>query len=102
MTDLRGDRQAWLEARHNAGLERPILVFRESVDDHPKPAAWVSIDEPDVLGHVILWDTGECEIDVGSTTDASLVMVRSAYVRSANELRELLNEVAAFAKALIA
>lgn len=98
--DLLDVMRSWVEERGQNGQMRPWLVFRsESSGDRAKQSAMIEIEDPLVMGQVILWDTGECEVDLGSTTDSGRTLLRSLHVASPPEVVEVLEDVIRFCEA---
>jgi hypothetical protein len=101
MNDLIAVMRDWVLERGGRGITRPWLVFKE--DSNPiKRAAWVEFEDPDVMGQVILWETGECEIDLGSTTDAEVNLISSHRFGSAHDLTQALEGAIDFTNTVIA
>ena len=101
MIDLIAVMKDWVLERGTREITRPWLVFKE--DSNPvKRAAWVEVEDPDVLGQIILWETGECEIDLGSTTDGEIHLISSHQFRSAHDLIQALEGAIDFTNTVIA
>jgi hypothetical protein len=66
-----------------------------------KAAAVVEIEEPAVMGQIILWESGECEVDLGSTTDPARTLIKSARLSSRAALVDLLDEAMLFCHELL-
>jgi hypothetical protein len=96
MTDLRMALRQWVDRRGATGLNKPWVVFRESDSDRPKRAAWIEVEDPDVMGQLIIWESGECEVDLGSTSDPSKTLIRSLKLLTNEDLDRLLEEVIEF------
>ena len=96
MTDFIRTLHEWVEKRGAEGLHNPWLVFKESDASRPKKAAWVEFEGPDVLGQVIVWESGECEVDLGSGSEASRTLIRSVDLSTNADLDELLTEITDF------
>ncbi len=58
------------------------------------------MEEPEVMGQVILWETGECEVDLGSTSDPARTLIKTAQLSSTEELLTLMDEIVAFCQEL--
>jgi|ERR1700733_7712089 hypothetical protein len=100
MNNLIAVMRDWVQERGGRGLTRPWLVFKED-SNAIKHSAWVEVEDPDVLGQIILWETGECEVDLGSTRDNEVNLISSHQFMSAQELTEALEEAMDFANAVI-
>jgi len=100
MNNLIAVMRDWVDERGGRGLTRPWLVFRED-SNAIKHSARVEVEDPDVLGQIILWETGECEVDLGSTTDTEVNLISSHQFVTAQELTQALEEAMAFASAVI-
>lgn len=90
-----------MRERGGRGLTRPWLVFRDD-SNAIKHSARIEVEDPDVLGQIILWETGECEVDLGSTTDAEVNLISFHQFLSVQELTQALEEAMNFATAVIA
>lgn len=95
MTNLIGVMKDWVAERGNLGLTRPWLVLKDE-PNLMKPSAIIEVEDPDVLGQIILWNTGEGEIDLGSTVDPEVTLISSHQFSSAAELIEALDGAMAF------
>jgi hypothetical protein len=100
MNNLIAVMRDWVHERGGRGLTRPWLVFTEDLNTI-KHSARVEVEDPDVLGQIILWETGECEIDLGSTMDIEVSLISSHRFVSAQELTQALEEAMEFANAVI-
>ncbi|WP_157357271.1 immunity protein TriTu family protein [Amycolatopsis nigrescens] len=95
MNDMIDTMRSWVLEHEAGGAGHLGVSFRASPQENAKQAGWVEFDSPDAMGQLILWETGECEIDVGSL-DGERSIIRSATVKTRQELVVLLNEVADF------
>ena len=84
------------------GLDRPWLVFRETTSCPQKPSAWVECEDPSVVGMGTMWDTGECDIDLGSTTDPDVTMIQTRQLASAEDVTRALTDAMDFAESVMA
>jgi hypothetical protein len=64
----------------------------EPQSDRATQSVSVEIEGSSIMGQITLWDTGECEVDLGSTIDRNRTLVRSVQVTSNGELLEVLQE----------
>jgi len=53
------------------------------------------------MGQIILWESGECEVDLGSTTDPARTLIKSARLSSRAALVDLLDEAMLFCHELL-
>ena len=60
------------------------------------------IEEPAAMGQVTLWEGGECEVDLGSATDPTRTLIKSAHPISTEALIDLLEEAMSFCQELLA
>jgi hypothetical protein len=91
----------WVEQRGRKGQLRPWLVFKPPNSLLRKRAAVVEVEEPAVMGQVTLWETGECEVDLGSTTDPNKTLIKSYHVVSTTDLLGVLGEAMDFCTGLL-
>jgi len=91
----------WVEERGLRGRTRPWLVFKPPIGTFAKRAAVLEIEEPAVMGQVTLWESGECEVDLGSTTDPARTFIKSAHPISTEALIDLLEEAMSFCQELL-
>lgn len=75
---------------------RPWLVFKEGRRESLKRSARIEWDDPDVMGHIIVWETGECEIDLGSSADASQTMIETRGLSREEDISSLMRDALAF------
>ena len=93
--------RSWFDERGHRGQLRPWMTFREPSVRFPKASAAVTVEEPEVMGHVIVWETGECEVDVGSTRDPDRTLIKTAQLSSKEDLTTLMDEIVAFCEGLM-
>src|SRR5580658_4852849 len=101
MTNLIDVMRVWVSERGESGLLRPWLVFREGGMDSMKRSARIEVEDPEVMGQIILWEPGECEIDLGSTTDAERTLIASRQLAAPEELTRTLEEAMEFSDTVI-
>lgn len=98
--DLLAVMRSWVDQRGHEALFQPWLVYRETVQDSwSKRAALIEFEDPSTMGQVTVWDTGECEVDLGSTTDPARTLIRSIQVSSGEQLIQTLEEAVTFCQA---
>jgi hypothetical protein len=71
--------------------------LRGPSNKYPKNCATVQIETGSALGQVTVWDTGECETDLGSTWDPDRTLIRSREVSTAEEVAAVLDYALDFA-----
>lgn len=85
----------WAVSRYQKGMLSPELKYFETFSDGR--GCWVTFTSDGAMGHMIIWDTAEYEMEMGSTTDIDDTMARHGVFTSedqlANELKALLDFV---------
>ena len=60
--------------------------------NRPKKAAWLDFETPDTLARLIVWETGEADLEVGDVRTGQIAPAHKD-LRSAQELDEWIMEV---------
>ena len=86
---------AWAQT-HGDRTDVTVRLRRPSTR-YPKNSATVAFETDSALGQVTVWDSGECETDLGSTWDPDRTLIRSDEVSTAEEVAADLDSALDFA-----
>lgn len=84
----------WAVDRYQKGLQYPELRYSEGY--HDKRGAWITFTAEGAMGQIIIWDTAEYEVEIGSTTDIDDTMARHGVFESEDELASELDALLEF------
>ena len=84
----------WAVSTYHQGLRSPELKYFETFSDGR--GCWVTFTPDGAMGHLIIWDTDEYEMEIGSTTDIDDTMARHGVFTSEDELANKLGALLDF------
>lgn len=60
----------WIETHHASLTERGLLLTsgNSPEDGRPKRSMWLDVEGPQRLGRLLLWDTGEAELELADVS----------------------------------
>ena len=96
MTDWIELLRAWVLTYGKSKDRRPWLLLKEGRGTSLKRSARIEWDDPDVMGQVVVWETGECELDLGSTSDAMLTLIESRILVIEEDLSNVMRDALDF------
>jgi hypothetical protein len=64
----------WVETHRASLTERGLLVAMDTSpeDERPKRSRWLDVEGPQRLGRLILWDTGEAELELAEVATGAV------------------------------
>ncbi|WP_327141156.1 immunity protein TriTu family protein [Nocardia sp. NBC_01327] len=87
-----GDAQSWLINHSRSLADRGIklTVSKSPYDGRTKESAWFDLEDETKMGRIILWDTGECELELADIPSGE-VTAQHRSIASETDLNEALN-----------
>lgn len=79
----------WAVSRHKRGVLEPELRYFENFYD--KRSCWITFRSSSGMGQFMVWESGEYQIEIGSTTEINDVLSRSGVLISGDHLVDELN-----------
>lgn len=84
----------WFEQNAPALRERGFEVSLESGPSKAnKASAWIDIDSAAALGQLIVWETGELDLQVGDRDSDDLRLNEHRVVETADQLQDALRDL---------
>jgi hypothetical protein len=87
--------RTWVRQHRAAATPGLSVEYHTSPAEWPVQSAWTTFTDPAGMGLVSVWETGACEIDVGSFDERRSIL-RSEQLARPTDLVKLLDEVADF------
>jgi hypothetical protein len=87
--------RTWVVQHRAAAAPGLSVEYHASPGEWPVRSAWATFTDPAGMGQVIVWETGACEIDIGSFDERRSV-IRSEQLTRTTDLVTLLDEAADF------
>lgn len=95
MNDLFSYMETWYEEHRESLRDRGLKVVISPVSDTAKPARFMDIESGRKFGRLVVWSTGEAEIQIENLSAATTELITTLSLRTHDDITRAISKLIA-------